>query len=150
MPPKLGQINSRIKKKKRENAKVATLTSSHPLAQNIFKYSTCRGAPSETEETGAPGTLPCQPLLFAHHAFSWPPLVAENARMRPPFCLVGTLMMVLFLSCLRPESFPAWDPCVEVCVLISSFPASLPCLSKLPQLRASCCTFRFVYFAQRS
>ncbi|XP_028743697.1 toll-like receptor 4 isoform X2 [Peromyscus leucopus] len=31
--------------------------------------------------------------------------------MIPPFCLAGTLMMALFLSCLRPESL---DPCVEV------------------------------------
>ncbi|KAK7823433.1 hypothetical protein U0070_013782 [Myodes glareolus] len=31
--------------------------------------------------------------------------------MRPRFCLVGALMMALFLSCLRPESL---DPCVEV------------------------------------
>lgn len=29
----------------------------------------------------------------------------------PPLLLAGTLIMALFLSCLRPESF---DPCIEV------------------------------------
>ncbi|KAL6051612.1 hypothetical protein STEG23_028703, partial [Scotinomys teguina] len=51
-------------------------------------------------------------LEVPHHLqFQRPPLVAEHARMIPPFCLAGTLTMALFLSCLRPESL---DPCVEV------------------------------------
>ena len=51
------------------------------------------------------------PPVTDRHVLSWPPLVAENARMMPPWLLARTLIMALFFSCLTPGSL---NPCIEV------------------------------------